>query len=394
MAVYLDHNATTPLRGGVLDAMRPYLEGAFGNPASLHRPGQEARIAVDRARNAVRELAGGPSGQVTFTGSGTEAVHLGVTGASRAWAGGAVSGPAGRRVPGHVAVASIEHRAALDAAALLAAEGWQVTRIPVSRDGVVQPDAVDEALRPDTVLVSVLHANNETGVVQPVEAIAARCRERGVLFHVDAVQSAGKIPVEAEAWGVDLVSLAAHKLGGPKGVGALWSRPGLALQPLVPGSAEGGRRGGTLNVAGIVGFAAACRALGPARGLVEAGARIASLRRELERRLAVLPGARVTGAAALRLPNTTHVTFSPGSVSDPVVALDLAGFAVSSGSACASGSGEPSHVLLAMGLSPERARTAVRVSLGTGTTEDEVLALAGVLASLVDARAAGVEAAP
>jgi len=392
MAVYLDHNATTPLRDGVLDAMRPYLEGTFGNPASLHRAGQEARTAVDRARNAVRELAGGPSGQVTFTGSGTEAVHLGVTGASRVRAGGA--GPAGRPGPGHVAVASIEHRAALDAAAVLAAEGWQVTRIPVSTDGVVQPDAVDTALRPDTVLVSVLHANNETGVVQPVGAIAARCRERGVLFHVDAVQSAGKIPVEAEGWGADLVSLAAHKLGGPKGVGALWSRPGLALQPLVPGSAEGGRRGGTLNVAGIVGFGAACRALGPARGLVEAGARIASLRRELERRLAALPGARVTGAAALRLPNTTHVTFSPGSVSDPVVALDLAGFAVSSGSACASGSAEPSHVLLAMGLSPERARTAVRVSLGPGTTEDEVLALAGALASLVDPCAAGVEAAP
>lgn len=383
MSVYLDHNATTPLRDGVFDAMRPVLEGVFGNPASLHRPGQTARAAVDEARSRIRELVGGPAGQVTFTGSGTEAVHLAVTGAPRARAGG-------RR--GHIAVSAIEHRAAVDAAADLFDEDWEVSRIAVDREGVVHPETVRHVLRPDTVLVSVLHANNETGVIQPVEAIAALCRKRGVLFHMDAVQSAGKIPIRAADWGVDLVSLAAHKLGGPKGVGALWSAPGLALKPVIPGSAEGGRRGGTLNTAGIVGFGAAARlAVDPARRTAE-GARLTALRDLLESRTAQIPGVRVTGAGSPRLPNTTHLTFAPGSVSDPVVGLDLAGFAVSSGSACAAGADEPSQVLLAMGLGHERARTAVRASLGPETREEDVLAFARALASLVDARVAAAEA--
>jgi cysteine desulfurase len=377
MPVYFDHNATSPVRAEVREAMARLHGETFGNPASVHSFGQAAGAAVDRARRDVRDLVGGPGGDLVFTGSGTEAVFTALAGAARAHV------DRGR----HLVVSGIEHRAALDAAALLEAAGWEVTRVmpdPVS--GVIAPEAVAAALRADTALVSVLHANNETGVVQPSAAIASLCRDRGVLYHADAIQSAGKIEVAAETWGVDLVSVAAHKLGGPMGVGALWKRPGVRLAPVVPGSQERGLRGGTLNVGGIVGFGAAARAA--LRDRERTAARLLGLRNRLERDMARhVPGARLTAGESERLPNTAHFTFGEGASVDLVPAFDLEGFAVSAGSACQSGSEAPSHVLLAMGRSPREARTAVRVSLGPENTEDEIVRFVGAAARVLGSRA-------
>jgi len=372
MPVYLDHNATSPCRPRVVRAMAAAAR-MVGNPSSIHRFGQEARAAVDAARRAVCAVVGGPSGDLVFTGSGTESVHLGIVGAGEA-------APGGRRL----VISAVEHAAGRDAAGVLAARGWDVVWIPPDENGRIDPGAVKAALDPVPALVSVMHANNETGVVQPVAEIAALCRERGALFHVDAVQSVGKIPVLAETWGADLVSVAAHKMGGPAGVGALWKRRETPLLAVVPGSQEGGRRGGTHALPAIVGFGAAAR--DAAAGMEERALRITALREGFEARVArMLPEARVTGEGAPRLPNTTHLTFDPACGADLVVALDLEGFAVSSGSACRAGSAEPSPVLLAMGIDAARARTAIRVSLGPETTTDD---LAGFTDALVRRTAA------
>lgn len=377
MPVYFDHNATSPVRAEVREIMARLAGEVFGNPSSVHSFGQAAGAAVDRARGEVRELVGGPDGDLVFTGSGTEAVFTALAGSARAHA------DRGR----HLVVSAIEHRAGLDAAALLEAAGWEVTRVmpdPVS--GAISPEAVAGSLRPDTVLVSVLHANNETGVVQPAAAIASLCRDRDVLYHVDAIQSAGKIEVAAEVWGADLVSVAAHKLGGPMGVGALWKRPGLRLAAVVPGSQERGLRGGTLNVGGIVGFGAAARVA--LRDRESSATRLRELRNRLERDMARrVPGARLTAGESERLPNTAHFTFGEDAPVDLVPAFDLEGFAVSAGSACQSGSEAPSHVLLAMGRSPREARTAVRVSLGPGNTGDEIERFVEAAARLLGSRA-------
>jgi cysteine desulfurase len=360
MPVYLDHNATCPCRPRVVRAMADAAARIPGNPSSVHRFGQEARTAVDAARRAVNALIGGDSGDLVFTGSGTESVHLGIVGAAEA-------------VPGlrRLVISGIEHAAGRDAAGVLGARGWDVAWIAPDADGRIDPCAVEAALDPAPALVSVMHANNETGVVQPVAEIAARCRARGVRFHVDAVQSVGKIPVTPEAWGADLVSVAAHKMGGPPGVGALWKRREVPLRAIVPGSQEGGRRGGTHAVPAIVGFGEAAREV--AADMAERGARLTVLREGFEARVAErLPGARITGIDAPRLPNTTHLTFDPACGTDLVVALDLDGYAVSSGSACRAGSTEPSPVLLAMGIDAARARTAVRVSLGPETAEADL----------------------
>jgi cysteine desulfurase len=374
---YFDHNATSPLRPEALEAMRPYLAQWTGNAASAHSHGQRAAAAADRARRVLRDLAGGIDGDVVFVGSGTEAVVTGVVGGCRAGAG------KGR----HLVVSAIEHAAGRAAERVLEAEGWEITRTPpCGESGCVSVEDIEREIRPETVMVSLLHANNETGVLQPVDEVGARCRRLGVLFHTDAVQSAGKVPLHADAWSADLVSLAAHKLGGPQGVGALWIRRGVRVEPLIPGTQEQGRRGGTVNVAGVVGFAAAAEA---AMGsMSRSAAEIASLRMRLESRmLDRVPSARVTGGSSPRLPNTAHFTFDERVGADLVTALDLAGFAVSAGSACASGAETPSPVLLAMGFSAERARTAVRVSLGPGNTEAEVDAFVDVCAQRVGAAA-------
>jgi cysteine desulfurase len=369
--VYLDHNATTPIRPESRAAMAPYLGPRFGNPQSLHRTGQEARRAVEDARRSVLGLLGADEGDLVFTASGTESVLGAILGACRA-----------REHPGHLVLSSIEHPSGLAASAALEGEGWEVTRVSPGADGTVSPREVEAALTPQTALVSVQHANNETGVIHPVPEIASLCRARGILFHTDAVQSAGKIPLAATAWGADLVSVASHKLGGPKGAGALWRRAGVPLRPLLPGSQEGGLRGGTVDVPAVVGFgvAAAC-----ARSeLSDYRTHTGRLRDRVERAIRErIPGAGVTGGEALRLSNTTHLTFGPEAGPDLVLALDLAGFAVSAGAACRSGAQEPSHVLLAQGIPPGRARTAVRISTGMGTRESDLDALVSELGRLL-----------
>ncbi|HET9234126.1 MAG TPA: cysteine desulfurase family protein [Candidatus Eisenbacteria bacterium] len=377
MPVYLDYNATTPLRPEALTAMMPFLEGRFGNPSSTHALGREARRAVELARRDVLELCGTARGEILFTSSGTEAVLLGVAGAARAL----------RARGQHVIVSAVEHSSGLEAARLLEAEGFSLSWVIPDAQGRIAPERVMDLLRPDTILVSIQHANNETGVVQPIGEIGSLLSGTGTRVHVDAVQSAGKIPLDPDAWHAAYVSLAAHKLGGPKGVGVLWRAEGSPLLPLLPGTGERGLRGGTSNVSNLVGFGVAARL---ARCELEAHAmRLTVLREAFETSVAErIPSAAVTGRNAKRLPNTTHLTFDPGVGGDLVIALDREGYAVSAGSACRSGSEEPSPVLLAMGMSPERARTALRVSLGRETTSAELEGFVSALRRIVEARLA------
>lgn len=369
--IYLDHNATTPLDPRVLEAMLPYLREAWGNPSSPYRFGQQARAAVERARSRVAECLGCRADEVLFTGSGTEADNLALRGVLRA-----------RRARGrHVVTSAIEHPAVLRTCAALEADGCRIDYVPVGRDGVVDLATVEGVLGPDTVLLSVMHANNETGVLQPITELAALARSRGVLLHVDAVQTAGKLPGRLADLGADLVSLSAHKLHGPKGVGALYVRKGTPLDPLITGGEhERGLRAGTENVAGIVGLA---EALALACAAAESEAiRQAELRDRLERDLlAAIPGARVNGAAAPRVPNTTNLAFPGVDGESVVVALDLRGICCSTGSACSTGDPEPSHVLLAMGLDPRDAQSSVRLSLGRETRDEDI---ATVLHALVE----------
>ena len=376
--IYLDHNATTPLRPMVREAMRPYFEGSFANPASVHAAGREARRAVEESRRRVMRLLNRSDGDLIFTGSGTEAVIFALVGAWRALSSRG----------SHVVLSSIEHRSGLDAARILEDEGARVSWVAPEPNGSIDPERVQDALCRDTVLVSVQHANNETGVVHALDDIGQRVRSAGARFFVDAVQSAGKIPTDAESWQADYVALAAHKLGGPKGVGALWRHDKSPLVPFIPGSAERGLRGGTLNVPGIVGFGAAAQIAGED----DDGPRMTELRDAFESEaLRAMPSVAVTGNDARRLPNTSHLTFDPEIGRDLVLALDREGFAVSAGSACTSGSESPSHVLLAMGMSFERAQTAVRVSLGTETTREELEGLAAALGRILERRLSTAE---
>ena len=373
--IYLDHNATTPMLPSAVEVMMPFFRERFGNASSAHEAGQEAAAALDTARRRVAGLLGAASEDVVFTATGTESVHTALVGAARFRA------EEGR----HVVVSAIEHSAGLDAARRLAADGFSVSSIPPLPGGRMDPGRVLDAVRPDTVLVSVMHANNETGVLQPVGAIGAACRERGVWLHTDAIQSAGKVPLDVNALHCDMLSLAGHKFGGPKGAAALWLRRGVRIDPLIPGRQEGGRRGGTPDTAAVAGLGAA--ALWAAESLPATAAGTAAIRDRFEAAvLASVPGARVTGADVPRLPNTAHFTFGEEVGGDLVMALDLAGYAVSSGSACTSGSEEPSHVLLAMGFSPAAAASAVRVSVGPDTPEEAASGFARALAEAVRTR--------
>ena len=359
--------------------MRPYFENRFGNPASVHAAGREARRGVENARMQVLGLLIRPPGDLVFTGSGTEAVLLGMVGA---WRGLHSKGA-------RVVVSSIEHRSGLDAAHMLENEGATVSWVAPDERGRIDPDRVADVLGDDTVLVCVQHANNETGVLHPLPQIGALARRAGARLFVDAVQSAGKIALDPENWSADYVAVAAHKLGGPKGVGALWRREKSPLIPFTPGTAERGLRGGTLNVPAIVGFGVAAKEA--VEYLGEQSASLTALRDGFEAQvLRTIPRALVTGAGAERLPNTTHLTFDPDVGSDLVIALDQEGYAVSAGSACTSGSESPSHVLLAMGMDADRARTAVRVSLGRESTREELDGFMSVLCEIVEARLATV----
>ncbi|MGB2897767.1 MAG: cysteine desulfurase NifS [Candidatus Acidiferrum sp.] len=360
--VYFDYNATTPVEPEVLDAMLPYFSGEFGNAASIHTPGQRARAAVETAREQVAAVIGARAQEIVFTSGGTESDNHAIFGIVEA-AGGHEK---------HVITTAIEHEAVLNACQALEKNGVRVTFLATNREGQIDLDELRQAVRPETALITVMHANNELGTVQPLEEIGRIAKERDIYFHTDAVQSAGKVPIDVNKIGVDLLSLSAHKFYGPKGIGALYIRSGTRLRQLLYGGHhQRGFRPGTENVAGIVGLGKAAEI---ARESLGADARrVSTLRNKLERGLlARVPHARVNGGAASRTPNTTNLVF-PGIEGEALlIALDLKGLACSTGAACSSGAVEPSHVLTAIGLPPEEARASLRFSLGRHTTEQEV----------------------
>ncbi|GAC1347159.1 MAG: cysteine desulfurase family protein [Myxococcales bacterium] len=398
--IYLDANATTPLHADVLAAMLPLLGDNFGNPSSVHGPGQAARAALDGAREeCAAALACAPK-ELIFTSGGTEADGLAVFGVVGASVGAGlvadVRDPAaaasGRPRP-RVVVTAVEHPAVLGPCAALARAGVEVIQVPVDSAGRLDEAALAAALRaPGTVLCSAMAANNETGVIFPVARIGELCRIAGVPFHVDAVQWVGKEELRLGDLPIDLLSLSAHKLEGPKGAGLLWARRGIALRAVQEGGhQEGGRRAGTENTAGSVGLAAALRRA--VAGQRAAKERLGPLRDRLEAAARAIPGTLVPGAGSPRICNTLCAAFEGCEGETLLAALDLRGIAVSTGSACSSGSLSPSKVLLAMGLSPARARGAVRFSLWRGTTADEIEAVAALLPEIV-ARARGASVSP
>jgi cysteine desulfurase len=359
--IYLDNAATTTVRPEAVAAMLPLLGGGY-NPSSLHAEGRAARAALDDAREAVARVLGAAPREIVFTGGGSESDVTAIVGAARALAA------RGR----HVVTSAIEHHAVLHAADVLERDGWRVTRLPVDRRGLVDPQEFAAALEPQTTVASVMLANNEIGVVQPVAELAALARARGVVFHTDAVQAAGWLPLAVDALGVDLLSLSGHKFNGPKGVGILYVRRGTPLEPLIVGGGqEHGLRAGTEDVAGIVGLAAALRLAEAERPAT--APRVAALRDRLQTGiLAAFPDALVNGAATPRLPNNLSVAFA-GLPSDALlIRLDLDGIAASAGSACAAGSLEPSHVTAALGLDEERRLGVIRFSLGRQTSAEEI----------------------
>ena len=373
--IYLDHNATTPVAPEVVDRMTAVLREDFGNPSSVHHYGQRAKALLDDARSAVAALLHVDPPEVVFTSGGTESDNMAIRGIAEALE------PRGRK---HLIATAIEHEAVINTLRSLARRGWTVTLLPVGQSGIVDPDALGAALTDDTALVSIMHANNEIGTIQPVAELARMAKARGALFHTDAVQSAGKIPVDARTLGVDLLSVSAHKLYGPKGVGALWIRRGLRLLPILTGGKhERSRRAGTENVAGIAGFGTAS-ALAASKMDAEAP-RMAALRDRLERGvLDAVTGTAVNGDASSRVPNTTNISFDRVEAESLLIALDLEGVAVSTGSACSSGTLEPSHVLKAMGFPAHRTQNSIRFSLGAGNTEAEIDRVIGVLPRIVE----------
>jgi cysteine desulfurase len=370
--IYLDYNATAPPAPGVVEAVARAMAEDFGNASSIHRAGQRAKAVLDDARVALARLVGGSPQDLVLTSGGTEAINLALRGGFEAAAA------AGRR---RVVTSAIEHEAGLHTARALAALGAEVVVVPALPSGLVDLDAMRAAITQDTALVSLMLANNEIGTIQPVADLSPVCRALGALLHTDAVQAAGKIPVSVDALGVDLLSLSAHKFGGPKGVGGLWIRRGVKLAAQATGGRqERSRRAGTENVAGAAGAGVAAAV---AQTNLSHQPAIASLRDQLERTLLAISGTAVNGGTAPRVPNTTNITFEGVEAESLLIALDLEGIAVSTGSACSSGTLEPSHVLRAMGASATRARQAVRFSLGPGTTADEIALVSGRMPALV-----------
>ena len=363
MRIYFDHNATTPVAPAVVEAMSAVLRDEFGNPSSVHHFGQQAKARLDHARSAVAGLIGAEPSEIVFTSGGTEADNFAIRGVAEALE------PTGRR---HLVASAIEHEAVLNTLKALARRGWTTTLLPVGASGIVAPERLEAVLTDGTALVSVMHANNEIGTIQPVAELARIAHARGALFHTDAVQSVAKVPVDVRALGVDLVSLSAHKFNGPKGAGALWIRRGTRITATMTGGKhERNRRAGTENVAAIVGLGVAAELA--ASKLASEGARLSHLRDGLEDSvLERVPGTAINGARSPRVPNTTNISFEGVEAESLLIALDLEGIAVSTGSACSSGTLEPSHVLRAMGLPSHRTQNSIRISLGMGNTEAEV----------------------
>jgi cysteine desulfurase len=360
--IYLDHNATTPIEPEVLEAMVPYLSAEFGNAASIHSFGQRTRAAVETARESVAALIGARAQEIVFTSGGTESDNHAIFGIVQA-AGGRDK---------HVITTTIEHEAVLNTCQALEKQGVSVTYLSVDRDGLIDLEALRRAIRPETVLITIMHANNELGTVQPLDEIGRIAAEADLYFHTDAVQSAGKLPIDVKTMGVDLLSLSGHKFYAPQGIGALYIKGGTRLRQLLYGGHhQRGFRPGTENVAGIVGLGKAAEMARAA--LAQDAKRISALRDKLEHGLlAHVPDSSVNGARAPRTPNTTNLLF-PGLEGEAlVIALDLKGLACSTGAACSSGALEPSHVLTAIGLLPEEARASLRFSLGRHTTAEDI----------------------
>jgi len=375
MRVYFDYNATTPLAPAVIDAVVQATRDQFGNASSVHHFGQQAKGLLDDARSAIATLINADPSEVVFTSGGTESDNFALRGAAEALE------PTGRR---HLIATTIEHEAILNTLKALARRGWRTTLQPVDQTGIVQPERLRELLTDDTAIVSVMHANNEIGTIQPVAELAQIAHERGALLHTDAVQSVGKIPVDVRALGIDLLSLSAHKFNGPKGAGALWIKRGTRLQPILTGGKhERSRRAGTENVPAIAGMGTAAAL---ARGkLTPEALRVGALRDKLEAGiLAGVTGTVVNGATGWRVPNTTNISFDRVEAESLLIALDLEGIAVSTGSACSSGTLEPSHVLRAMGFPAHRTQNSLRFSLGLFSTEEEVGRVIEVLPRLVE----------
>ncbi len=355
--------------------MAAALREEFGNPSSVHHFGQRAKAVIDQARSALAALIGADPSEVVFTSGGTESDNFAIRGTAEALE------RTGRR---HLVASSIEHEAVLNTLKVLARRGSDTTLLSVGDTGIASPDDLRVALRDDTALVSVMHANNEIGTIQPIAELAEVAHERGALFHTDAVQSAGKIPIDVKTLGVDLLSISAHKFYGPKGVGAIWIRRGLRILPSsTGGKQERNRRAGTENVAGIVGMGAAAD-VARAR-MADEGARVTALRDRLEEEiLRAVPRTIVNGARTLRVSNTTNISFDRVEAESLLIALDLEGIAVSTGSACSSGTLEPSHVLKAMGFPPHRTQNSIRFSLGAANTEADVDRAVAVLPGIVE----------
>jgi cysteine desulfurase len=371
--VYLDHNATTPVLPEILAVLHRYYAQDFGNPSSVHRYGRAVRVAVDDARDQVAHLLGAPASAIFFSSGGTEANNTILKGVA------AARHERGR----HLVTSAIEHPCVLDTCAYLARQGYTITYVPVGPDGVVDPEAVRAALTDETILVSIMHANNEVGTLQPVAEIAQIVRQRGALMHTDAVQSFGKLPLRVEALGVDFLTFSGHKVYAPKGIGGWYARPGVSLHPLIHGGhQERGMRSGTENVAGIAALGKACDLAGS--DMAPEAARQQQLRQRLEQGIvATIPEVRLQGAHAARLPNTSNIAFAHVEGETLLMSLDLHGVGISTGSACSSGSLEPSHVLQAMRVPDEYLHGALRFSLGRSTSAEDIDYVLAILPRIV-----------
>ena len=375
--IYLDHNATTPVHPEVVEAILPYLKENFANPNSPYRIGQETRKAVEKARAQTASLLGAKSfSEIVFTSSGSESNAAAIYGA--AWQSWHES--SGEKK--HIIVSSIEHDSAREILDVLYRQGFKISELDVDQEGLIGVNSLDSLIRDQTALVSVMHANNEVGTIQPIKEIAALCRARGVLFHTDAVQSAGKIEIDAENLGVSLLSISGHKLGAPKGIAALYIRNGLKLFPLIAGLQEKRRRGGTENVAGIVGLGVAAQLT--LEAMKKNPNPHLAWRKKIEEKMLSISGVYLNGHPEKRLPNTSHFSIDGVDGHELSIALDLEGICVSSGSACATGLRSPSHVLRAMGFSKERMKGALRVSMGWSTTEDDIARFLSVIPKTIE----------
>ena len=372
--IYLDHAATTPTDPLVVEAMKPFFTEMYGNPSSVHSCGSEARASVEEARSILADSLGCRAEEIYFTSGGTESDNLALKGI--AWA----SNSGGN----HIITSAVEHHAVLEPCEFLEKRGFHITRLPVDAEGLVDPAEVKSAIRAGTILISIMHANNEIGVIQPIKEIAERAREKNIAFHVDAVQTFGHLAISVDEMGIDLLSVSAHKLYGPKGVGALYVRRGTRIESLLHGgSQEKGLRASTENVPSIVGFGRAVEIA--ARGMDDENSHLRTLQQKMIRCiLDNIPRSRLNGHANNRLPSNVNVSFQGVSAEAVLLGLDLEGIAASSGSACTTGVLEPSHVLLALGLSKKSAEGSLRFTMGRNTTEAEIDTLLDVLPGIVE----------